>query len=203
MTPITGAPTEPVKPCAPAPGSLGWLVQSYYSAPEFTGLHKSTRAKRRAILDNIFRDHGTKPFTRMEAKHVQLQIRDPKVATPEAANGRVKALRQVFNWATSPTVGYAATNPTLGVPMLRPNNPDGWHTWTREEVLQYMERHPSGTKARKALAIFVYTGVRISDAVKLGPTRLPRHLAIGLNHGAYRPSSHIARHMGSERLAPP
>ena len=32
-----------------------------------------------------------------------------------------------------------------------------------------MERHPTGTKARLAVALFLYTGVRISDAVRLGP----------------------------------
>jgi integrase len=152
---------------AAAPGSLRWLVQSYYGCPEFLGLHESTRAKRRAILDGICREYGTKPFARMETKHVRLQIRDPKRATPEAANGRVKALRQVFKWAVE--VGHAATNPARDVPMLPPNNPDGFHTWTREEVLQYEAQHPSGTKARLALAMFLYTGVRISDVVRLGP----------------------------------
>ncbi len=53
--------------------------------------------------------------------------------------------------------------------MLPPNNPDGFHTWTEEEVRQYEARHPSGTKARLALALFLYTGVRISDVVRLGP----------------------------------
>ena len=153
----------------PAPGSLRWLVQAYYGCPEFLGLHESTRAKRRAILDGICREHGNKPFARLEPRHVELQIRNPKAATPEAANGRVKALRQVFKWATSLTVGLAKTNPARDVKMLPPNNPDGFHTWTREEVRQYQDRHPSGTKARLALALFLYTGVRISDAVRLGP----------------------------------
>ncbi len=161
--PVTGSPT------AAAPGSLRWLVQRYYGCPEFLGLHESTRAKRRAILDGICGEHGAKPFARMEAKHVQLQIRDPKAATPEAANSRVKALRQVFKWAVSPGVGYASINPARDVPMLLPNNPDGFHTWTEEEVRQYQAHHPSGTKARLALALFLYTGVRISDAVRLGP----------------------------------
>ena len=162
-------PNRSVKssPKAPAPGSLSWLVQSYYGCPEFLGLHQSTRTKRRAILDGICRDHGGKPFARMETKHVRLQIRDPKRATPEAANGRVKALRQVFKWACE--VGYATTNPARDVPMLPSNNPDGFHAWTREEVHQYMEQHPSGSKPRLALALFLFTGVRISDAVKLGP----------------------------------
>ena len=55
------------------------------------------------------------------------------------------------------------------MPKLPPKNPDGFHTWTRDEVRQYEARHPSGTKARLALALFLYTGVRISDAVRLGP----------------------------------
>jgi integrase len=156
-----------VKPTAAAPGALRWLVQSYYGCPEFLGLHKSTRAKRRLILDGICREHGTLPFAHMETKHVRLLIRDPKQATPEAANGSVKALRQVFKWAVE--VGYASTNPARGVPMLPSNNPDGFHTWTEQEVRWYQLRHPSGTKARLALALFLYTGVRISDVVRLGP----------------------------------
>ena len=96
-----------------------------------------------------------------------LKIRDPRAATPEAANGRVKALRQVFKWAVE--VGYASTNPARDVPMLRPNNPDGFHTWTREEVRQYEARHPNGTKGQLALALFLFTGVRVSDVVRLGP----------------------------------
>ena len=157
------------KLAAVAPSSLRWLVQAYYSAPEFTKLHERTRAGLRAMLDDICREHGTLPFARMEPRHVELRIRNPKAATPEAANGRVKALRQVFAWAADPTVGLAKTNPARDVPMLPPNNPDGFHTWTREEVQQFEARHPSGTKARLALALFLYTGVRISDAVRLGP----------------------------------
>ncbi|MHC4180149.1 MAG: tyrosine-type recombinase/integrase, partial [Planctomycetota bacterium] len=158
---------RPDKPTAVDPDSLRWLVTTYFGCPEFLDLHARTRAKRRGVLDSICREHGTKPFARMETKHVRLQIRDPKAATPEAANGRVKALRQVFRWAVE--VGYASTNPARDVPMLRPNNPDGFHTWTREEVQQFEARHPSGTKARLALALFLYTGVRISDVVRLGP----------------------------------
>ena len=91
----TGAATEPVNPVA-APGSLRWLVQQYYGAPEFTRLHKTTRAVRAAILDGICSEFGALPFARMETNHIALKIRNPKAATPEAANGRVKALRAVF-----------------------------------------------------------------------------------------------------------
>ncbi|MFP6758199.1 MAG: site-specific integrase, partial [Alphaproteobacteria bacterium] len=50
-----------------------------------------------------------------------------------------------------------------------PNDPDGFHTWSLDEVRQFEKRHPVGSKARRTLAIFMYTGVRTSDAVQLGP----------------------------------
>ena len=53
--------------------------------------------------------------------------------------------------------------------MLPPSNPDGIYAWTEIEVQQYEERHPTGTKARKALALGLYAGLRGSDAVRLGP----------------------------------
>jgi len=150
-----------------APGSLRWLAEQYLKSPEFCRLHESTRAKRRAILEGICREHGAKPFARLEQKHVRLHIRDPKASTPEAANGRVKALREVYRWAVE--VGLASSNPTVGVPKLPPLNPDGFHSWTREEVKQFEARHPSGSKARLALVLFLYMGVRISDVIRLGP----------------------------------
>jgi integrase len=45
---------------------------------------------------------------------------------------------------------------------------EGFHTWSVEEIQQFEERHPIGTKARLALALLMYTGVRRSDLIKLG-----------------------------------
>jgi hypothetical protein len=45
---------------------------------------------------------------------------------------------------------------------------DGFHTWTVEEVRQFEERHPIGTKARLALALMLYAGARRGDAVTFG-----------------------------------
>lgn len=44
----------------------------------------------------------------------------------------------------------------------------GWHTWTNDEIAQFKNHHPIGTKPRLAFALFRYLGVRRSDAVKLG-----------------------------------
>ena len=44
----------------------------------------------------------------------------------------------------------------------------GFHTWTVEEVKQFEAKHPIGTKARLALALMLFLGVRRGDVVKLG-----------------------------------
>lgn len=132
-----------------------------------------TRRVRRGILDKLSEatskpggmPHGQKPYARMEPRHVRA-MRDDRADTPEAANNLVKALRQVFAWAVD--VGHAQTNPAREVPRIVTGS-EGFHTWSMDEVEQFEARHPVGSKARLALALLLFTGVRRSDVVRLGP----------------------------------
>src|SRR5438874_7845190 len=96
--------------------------------------------------------------------HNVAKLRDEKADLPEAANARVKALRQLFAWAASAEYRYTAKNPAREVAYLKSNNPDGFRAWSEEDVSKYEARHPIGTKARLALDLLLYTGVRRSDA---------------------------------------
>jgi integrase len=99
-------------------------------------------------------------------------LRDRKLAFPEGANNRVKAIRAVFKWAVRKKGPdgrpLAASNPARDVPYFKSNNPSGYHTWTLEEVHQFEERHAIGTKARLALALLLFTGQRRSDISRFG-----------------------------------
>jgi integrase len=152
----------------PAPGSLRWLVRLYYGSDSFLDLSPDTQTVRKRIVDAICVRHGHKPFRGMQPRDV-VRIRDEKRDAPEAANSRVKALRQLFRFATDPENNYADFNPTRDVRYLRPKNPDGHHTWTIEEIKRFQTKYPVGTKPRLALDLMLYTGVRKSDAVMLGP----------------------------------
>ena len=155
-------------------GSLRGLIEGYYQSANYKSLGLGTQRTRRGILDHIClstidtpagpRARGTLPFAQMLPRHVRA-IRDEKLDLPEAANGRIKALGQVFRWATENDLVEA--DPTTAVGYLR-NGSEGFHTWTVEEVRQYEAAHPIGTKARLALALLLFTGVRRSDVVKLG-----------------------------------
>ncbi len=153
---------------AAMPQTMRWLCEQYYASATFQSLAPSTRKVRRGILESICQRSGDFRFSTMEARHVA-KLRDEKAAFPEAANNRVKALRQLFAWANSPEYGYATKNPARDVARLRSNNPDGIRAWSEADAGRYEARHPIGTKARLAFDLLLYTGVRRSDVVRLGP----------------------------------
>jgi integrase len=150
------------------PGTMRWLCEQYCASAAFQLLAPSTRKVRRGILEEICQRAGNFRFATMEAQHVA-KLRDEKVAFPEAANNRVKALRQLFAWASSPEYRYATKNPARDVAKLRSKNPDGIRAWSEADAARYEARHPIGTKARLAFDLLLYTGVRRSDVVRLGP----------------------------------
>ena len=79
--------------------------------------------------------------------------------------GPVKAIKAMFKWALAEE--KVPHDPSRDL-TVAPPPAGGHHTWTVEEVRQFEERHPIGTKARLALALLLWTGVRRSDVVTLG-----------------------------------
>lgn len=151
-----------------APDTLDWLVQRYYRSADFHRLKESTRYVRRGILDRICQIAGFREYATMPPKAIAA-LRDANPDRPDSGNGKVKALRQLFAWACLPETGYMAHNPARDVRLLKSRNPAGFREWTEADVEAYEARHPLGTKARLALDLLLYTGVRRSDVVRLGP----------------------------------
>jgi integrase/recombinase XerD len=117
------------------------------------------------------RKHGDKPFVLMKPEHIRA-LRDEK-DTPDASNMRLKALRALFKWAVE--AKEAQHNPAKQVEMIATNS-DGYHTWTDEEIEQFENRHPMGTKARLAMALMLYTTGSREDAVRLGPQHIRKQM---------------------------
>lgn len=159
----------------PVPGTWRWLCVSYMASGTFLALDMQTQATRRNILQGTFTEpihpgaaecYAGFPIARMTGKAIKV-LRDRKKATPTAANHRVKFIRYVFNWALGEEPPLAKADPTSGVALLKSSS-TGHHSWTPEEVAQFERHHPIGTKARLALALFLFTGLRRSDAARLG-----------------------------------
>lgn len=157
--------------------SLAWLVDRYIDSPAFKRLNDLTQRDRRSTYRRICEAHGHKPFSMMETRHVA-QVRD-EAAGGNAANRRVECMRALFKWALSQ--GHASRNPAKEAEFVRVVS-EGYRAWSREDILAFEKRHLLGTKARLALALFLYTGQRRSDVVQLGPLNLRRDRLVYLQH---------------------
>lgn len=157
-------PTE-LRVMPPVGGSLAWLVSRYLESATFKRLAKDTRSQRINILTDICQKHGSKPYAQMEDRHVRM-IRDEKAETPGTARNRVNFLRYLFKWAIEEKL--CRQNPAMGVRHFQTAS-EGFHTWTVEEVRQFEDFYPIGTKERLAMSLLFFLGVRRSDVVRLGP----------------------------------
>jgi site-specific recombinase XerD len=157
----------------PKAGTFRWLCAAYFRSTEFQRLDPSTQRARRRILERCLEEPiapGARetfadfPIKRMTGKAIRV-LRDRKANLPEASIGRVKAIRRLFSWAIDHD--FLDQDPSRDVKRLT-HVSEGHHSWSIEEVEQYEARHPVGSKARLALALFLYTGARRSDVVLLG-----------------------------------
>ena len=165
---------------APAPpndevrrGTYRWLCVQYFSAPEFKRLDPRTQRNIRSILEYTMMEcvrpdrvetFANFPLASMTTKAIRV-LRDRKTDLPGAADKRVKTIRRLFTWAAQNDL--VTHNPARDVNLISPVT-GGFRTWTLEEVEQFEDRHPIGTRARLAVALLLYTGVRRSDIVLLG-----------------------------------
>ena len=150
-----------------------WLVDEYLSSSTFKRLDKLTQDKRRQILEatcaepvapNRKETFAAFPLQRLQTKHLEV-LRDRKEHVPSAQINRVKTLKALFKWALAKKMVPA--NPARDL-TVEAAPAGGHHSWTPAEVRQFEERHPIGSKARLALALLLWTGVRRSDLVNLG-----------------------------------
>lgn len=70
-----------------------------------------------------------------------------------------------------PEIDLVQHNPARDVSYITTSS-EGFHTWSIGEVLQFIERHPIGSKAYLALCLLLFAGGRRSDAVLFGRQHL-------------------------------
>ncbi|RAZ83213.1 hypothetical protein DPM33_32910 [Mesorhizobium hawassense] len=163
---------EPVKANRLKPGSIAAAVHGYYGSIEFKSLAATTQAVYRGVLDRfVASKYGAGPIAGMQGKHVNAII-DEMASTPAAASNFRKRLSAVMDYAVS--AGMRADNPVADAKRVRYES-DGHRTWTEEDIAAYREHWKVGTPERLAMEVLLHTGLRRSDAVRLGW----RHAASG------------------------
>lgn len=90
-----------------------------------------------------------------------------KKSGPAAANQVKKNLAMLFNFAIAKE-HIKTENSAARRADKRKTNPNGYYTWTEDDIARFLSFHGPGTKARLALLIFLCTGASRKDAARMG-----------------------------------
>jgi integrase len=92
--------------------------------------------------------------------------------TPAAQRNFKKAMRGFINHCLSHNL--LRVDPLAGVKLTKMKTTGGHHTWTIDEIAQYRDHHPPGSKARLALVLLLQTGHARADVVRMGRQHVKR-----------------------------
>lgn len=164
-----------------APGSFSAAIMGYYGSAEYRSLAESTRDNYRRVLERFRKEHGPKSLARLETRHINAIIdrasertteaprkaggKPRNVGGPAAANILRKRLSGVFEYAIG--AGMLTENPINRAKIVKYTE-RSYRSWTDADVEAYRKRWKAGTAQRLGLEIFIHTGLRRSDAVRLG-----------------------------------
>jgi enterobacteria phage integrase len=156
-----------IKPARhPGKGTFNHLALEYFSSPDFLRLRPHTRHVYRLVIERFLSEHGHRLVREMVRDDVK-RIVTSKADTPGAANDLLKKIRALIKFAIES--GVRTDDPTLRIRTF----PEGTiHTWTEDEIAQFEARWPKGSRERTAFALYLYTGQRRSDVVRMAWTDL-------------------------------
>ncbi len=144
-----------------APGTISWLIASYMRSAEFINLRKTSKAGYRSRLEAIRDDHGHREVSGLTRKRI-IKLLEPYADRPGAALDTLKKLRILIKHAIN--IELLKSDPSIGI--KRPKI-QRIRSWTEAEIDIFRERWPIGSPQRLAFELFLGTGQRRSDVVRM------------------------------------
>lgn len=145
-------------------GTLSDLVMRYYTSSRFTNLSPRSQATYRHILGKRCELDGHRMVCDLTAEKAEELIANIGAVKPGLANLTRSVMSAVFKYAVK--IKLRTDNP-FSIDVIEPYKLGTHHTWTDDDLEAYRKRWPLGTRERLAFVVLLYTGQRVSDAVKL------------------------------------
>lgn len=143
--------------------TFGALIDAYKQAPKYLNLSKGSKEQYDQALKTANAAWGSLAAKGVRPVHVQT-VMDGLAATPGKANTFLGGLRALNSWAIAR--GLLDQSITQGV---QPYEKTGGHKpWTPSQIKAAHEK--LNGMVRRGVMLYLYTGQRGSDVVKLGPT---------------------------------
>jgi len=143
-------------------GTLGALAVDFFKSVEFANLSASSRSTYRKALDPVLERDGHRLVRDLPPDKARKIIEEIGARRRGMANLTRAVLRRLFSFAID--LGLRRDNPFDRTKRYKLGT---HHTWTDGQLELFEKRWPLGTRERLAYAILLYTGERVSDAVRM------------------------------------
>jgi integrase len=163
---LAGQPQKPVIGASrTVAGSMNALIADYYQCAEFTGLALNTRSTYRNQLEAFRKQHGEGPVAEIKTKHIDAILGQMAKSSTSQAHKLRKRLGTLFRLAVK--WEYRLDNPMLNASRVK-HKTKGYEPWTEADISKFRAHWGVGTPQRIAMEILLFTGLRRSDAVRIG-----------------------------------
>jgi integrase len=142
-------------------GTISWLIASYMKSADFINLRETSKAGYRSRLETIRNDHGHREVVGLTRKRI-IKLLEPYADRPGAALDTLKKLRILIKHAID--IEILKIDPSAGIKRPKIKR---IRSWTEAEIETFRQRWPLGSLQRLAFELFLGTGQRRSDVVRM------------------------------------
>lgn len=147
-------------------GTVAAALAKYYASADFVNSAAATQRNYKSVLEPFRIEHGNKPLAALMREHINAILDKRAVTSTAQAKNLRKRLSTFLKFCVD--LGIIKENPMIGVKRVK-HEEQHYEMWTDDDIAAYRSYWTEGTPQRIALEILVYTGLRRSDAVRLGP----------------------------------
>lgn len=148
------------------PGTIADLINRFYRSQAYRNTGDAYQRKVRYLLDPFAEKYGTRRVATIQFEHLDAILADKASKHPVAAQSLRKILKRLFQFATK--CRLRPDNPVELTAPVKTQKTVGWRAWTEDEIQTFRNAYPLGSTARLALELYLWTGNRKADALKLG-----------------------------------
>jgi integrase len=115
---------------------------------------------------------GTAPLAHLKPAHIGQLVAEKAGKSPAGARVMLAAIRAFTRYCIA--VELLRHDPAIGTKTPKVVNPDGYHTWSEDQIRQFEDTHPVGSLARLGFGLHLFTIQRTGDVIDMGRQNVGR-----------------------------
>lgn len=146
------------------PGTVNAVYYALRQTPKWRAMKPSSKRTYESILDRFCARNGERQIKAITTARIDRKLAEME-STPAAANNLRKGLSRLFKQAIK--MNLMKHNPAEFTDSYATG--PGFYTWSEDDLAAYDAKWAIGTRERLAKELLLYTALRKSDMVNVGP----------------------------------